>query len=171
MSDVRIRVCAGGIKLEYVGSQVFYDRLIAPLAAAAYRKEYGDAGAEAPVAAPFEPTSSQPAPALGDIFTPSSPHHFSQYAGQVGPRAATVDQRIMAFGFYLWNFERQDQISSEDIQCFFRTVHEEPPADLEGRLQALCAEKRFLESGSADDSWRITTKGLNYVKNRLLGPS
>ena len=168
MSDVRIRVSAGNVRLEYEGSQRFFDRLIAPLVAAAYRKAGMVGGEESgqDVTGPVHAEVPR-----GPIFQPSSPQHFRQFAGQVGARAATVDQRIMAFGFYLWNFERQDEIGGGDIRSFFHTVHEDPPQDLDERLTALSEQKRFLEVGTTANSWRLTTKGVNYVKNRLLGPA
>jgi len=163
VSDVRIKVRAGGGHIEYAGSQGFFDRLIAPLIDAAYRREWGAVPDGSPAALPVTPPR-------GPVFRPASPQHFSHYAGQVGARAASVDQRIMAFAFYLWNFERQDEIFAEDLRGFFRTVLEEPPGDLQQRLVALCNAQRFLQPGDAAESWRLTTKGLNYVKNRLLAP-
>ena len=55
------------------------------------------------------------------------------------------------------------------VESFFRTVQEDPPDDIEGRLLDLTDEKRFLEAQSEDGTWRLTSKGVNYVKNRLLG--
>ena len=161
MPEVRIRIAVGSTRLEYEGSRAFFDRAIAPLMDAL-------AGGTA-ASADDEGAPLSPAPVV-DAWTPASSQHFAQFASQVGDRAAAVDQRIMAFAFYLWNFEKQDVCTRAQIEAFFRTVHEEPPADLGERLEGLCRAKRFLEAVSPD-LWRMSTKGLNYVKNRLLGPA
>jgi hypothetical protein len=169
VAEVRIRLAIGAVRLEYSGTRSFFERLVEPLVEAAYQKsaEGGIASSEAPAeSAGPDPVDTVPA---GPIFHPGSPAQFNQYAGQVGKNAATVEQRIMAFAFYLWNYERQEEFSAVDIEAFFGTVLEEPPEDLPGRIRDLIEGKRFLEPGAAEETWRLTSKGVNYVKNRLLG--
>ena len=153
---VRIRLGVGGIGIAFSGRRAFFERHVAPLMEAMYRRAASGAG--------HAPSEKQ-----DDAFQPSAPQRFQQFAGQVGGNAATVQQRAMAFAFYLWNYERRDEFDAPTIESFFRTVHEEPPEDLEGLLEELSGSKRWLEPGAHPGGWRLTTKGVNYVKNRLLG--
>lgn len=163
MHEVRIAVAAGDVRLEFRGRRAFYEQWIEPLVQAAYRHAGGDAGAAEADPAPLTAAEDEEA-----SFRPSSPVQFHRFVGQVGERASDVDQRIMAFAFYLWNFERKDDFGLEQIAAFFRTVQDEPPRDLPARMGDLSDRRRFIESAGSDDAWRLTTKGVNYVKNRLL---
>jgi hypothetical protein len=186
----QIRLCLDleGLRLEFRGARTFYERLVEPLVAAAYARAAGgscpmpsgSAGARVPEgdgapaageggsAALNDAAPGEPDP---DVFHPSTPALFQQFVGQVGPRAGTVDKRIMAFGFYLWNYERQEAFVPSEIEAFFRTVLESPPADLEARFRTLAEGKRFLEEAAVAGAWRLTPKGVNFVKNRLLAAS
>jgi hypothetical protein len=161
---VHVRLAVGGVGLEYRGGRGFYRRRVLPLVEAAYRR----AGLPAEAAAPVRP-AAVPEEAGPPAFKPTAPWNFRQFTAQVGDRAATVEQRIMAFAFYLWNFEKQDEFRGEEIEAFFRTVQEDPPSDLDTRLGKLTSSKRFLESGGEEGTFRLSSKGVNYVKNRLLG--
>ena len=154
---VRVRLDLGAVALAFEGRRAFFEARVAPLLEAMYRR----AGAGG-----FRPPAGPPP---GEVFQPSAPQRFQQFAGQVGSNAATVEQRAMAFAFYLWNYERQDAFDAENIAAFFRTVHEEPPDTLTGLLEELAATRRWLEPAEESGAWRLTTKGVNYVKNRLLG--
>ncbi len=172
MSEVRIRIAVGPARLEYEGSQALFDRSIAPLMEAlsgalpAAALEGGAARGAASDAPAPNPSTQVKRPA-GPVWTPASPQHFVQFTSQVGPRAATAEQRMLAFAFYLWNYEKAERCSREQIEAFFRTMQEEPPADFAERMERLCDRKRFLEP-AGKGAWRLTTKGVNYVKNRLL---
>ena len=159
-NEVHVRVAVGDIRLEFRGSRAFYERLVEPLVVATYARGH-------PVPGP-EDEAADPVPS-GPVFQPAEPARFQQFAGQVGGSASTVNQRIMAFAFYLWNYERQEVFPLSRIESFFRTVQEDPPDDIEGRLLDLADEKRFLEAQREEGTWRLTSKGVNYVKNRLLG--
>lgn len=153
---VRARLVLGGVSVSFAGRRTFFERHVLPLLEGMYtRARAGEAASRA------EATAA--------AFHPTSPQRFQQYAIQVGANAATVEQRVMAFAFYLWNYEKRDTFDEATIASFFRTVQEAPPEDLAGLLAALRDGKRWLDAGEADDTWRLTTKGVNYVKNRLLG--
>lgn len=168
MAKVRIRVAVGGARLEFRGRRAFYERCIEPLLRAAGARERAVEGGRSagPGGGP-----ARPLPDAARAYQPASPFHFNQFVKQVGPRAADADQRVMAFAFYLWNFEKRDTFRAGEIAAFFRTVQDDPPADLEDRLGDLAGRRRFLEPGAGDGAWRLTQKGVNYVKNRLLGPA
>jgi len=138
--------------MEFVGRRAFFDRVIAPLLLPPPCEAAAPAAASVP---------------RGPVWTPASPPHFVQFAAQVGARAATDEQRIMAFAFYLWNFEKKEACHLGEVEAFFRTVQLDPPADLPQCLADLAGAKRFLET-LGDDAWKLSPKGVNYVKNRLL---
>ena len=117
--------------------------------------------------APARATTGSDA-STGSVFRPESPARFQQFVAQVGDRAATTERQIMAFGFYLWNYEKREAFSSDDLQGFFAMLHQDAPEDEAAVLGVLMNRKRFLEA-DGDDGWKLTTKGVNYVKNRLLG--
>ena len=110
-------------------------------------------------------------PQAPDVFQPKAPERFRQFVSQVGSRASTTEQQLMAFGFYLWNYEKQNTFSAQDLRGFFGLLHREIPENIDALVEDLTTRKRFLESSEDDpaDRWRLTGKGVNYVKNRLLG--
>ncbi|MDF1701283.1 MAG: hypothetical protein P1V36_09020 [Planctomycetota bacterium] len=172
---VRIRLALGGVEIAFSGRRAFFEAHVARLLESIYRRAGpGDTRGGAAVMRASSSDGSDEATAdvvdsAPPTFQPASPSRFQRYAGQVGANAATLEQRVMAFAFYLWNYERRETFGNEDVAAFFRTVHEEPPEDLPARLAHLCDAKRFLDRGEDADVWRLTTKGVNYVKNRLLG--
>ena len=103
-------------------------------------------------------------------FVPQAPDRFRQYVMQIGERASTDERRIMAFGFYLWNYEKQERFTGEEIKGFFRALHLPAPDELDATLDDLTARKRWLEADAHETDeagWSLTAKGVNYVKNRL----
>ncbi len=164
MPEVRVRLQVGPVHLEFHGRRAFFEQWIEPLVHAAYHHRSMEQMPPTMTVVAQEPVEEE-----GEAsFQPSSPPQFNRFVGQVGARASDVDQRIMAFAFYLWNFERKDDFGLEQIAAFFRTVQDEPPGDLSERLEALADRKRFLEQRAEAEAWRLTSKGVNYVKNRLL---
>ena len=163
MHEIHIRMKVGAVRLEFQGRRAFFETWIEPLVQAAYAGRRASNGA----------TSAAPAPRRTDlpVFQPSSPAQFRRFASQVGARADAVDQRAMAFAFYLWNFERQNTFKQDDIAAFFRTVQDDPPEDLADLLGDLESRLRFLKTGESAGTFELTSKGVNYVKNRLLGPT
>lgn len=155
---IRVRLALGAKGLAFEGRRAFFEAHVARYLEALYRESEHGIRAGEPAAAP-----------AGATFQPSAPQRFQQFAGQVGANAATIEQRTMAFAFYLWNYERRDAFDAEAIAAFFRTTHEEPPEDLAVLLAELATTRRWLEPADEADHWRLTTKGVNYVKNRLLG--
>jgi hypothetical protein len=176
VSEVHVRLAIGGVSLEFRGSRSFFDREVEPLLRAAYVSGTNGAtpypaaetdvegdGEPFVIEVPVGPSTPRPEP---EGWRPSSPH-FSQFIQQVGPRAATADQQLMAFGFFLWNYERIETFGVDEIRGCFEVIGLPTPADLSSRLERLCEKKRFLEP-VPDDQFQLTTKGRNYVKNRLL---
>ena len=152
---VHVRLAVEGIRLEFGGRRSFFEQHVASLVEAMYARVTAGETVERAEDGP--------------VFVPSSPQQFRQFASQVGARAATVEQRIMAFAFFLWNYEKKNVFNAGDVLEFFGTVRENPPEDLDRRFENLADAKRFLIAGREAKTWRLTPKGVNYVKNRLLG--
>lgn len=167
MTNIRLRLDLSGVGLEFQGSQAFYDRWVEPILAATCQRPVSEPAA--PVETPPAASSSVPdAEPDRAIFQPQSPTRFQQYVAQVGDRAATTEQQVMAFGFYLWNYEKRNVFGWDDLQGFFAMMRQDVPDDLEALIEDLNGRKRFLEAAD-ERQWKLTTKGVNYVKNRLLG--
>lgn len=158
MPPVRVRVMLGDLHLAFEGTEAFYAEHIEPLVEAAVPSP-------AAVVPPVEAPAVEPA--APDGFVPASAQ-FSSFVQRVGPRAAKPDQQVMAFAFYLWNYERKESFGSEEVTGCFKALGLPVPEPLGDRLTTLCERKRFLEPQGAADAYALTPKGVNYVKNRLL---
>ncbi len=173
MSRVRVRLRMDELRLEFEGEQRFFDRWVAPLMEIAYERRdvavsanAGD-GASVPRtgSAPPEPSHKTGEP---EGYLPQSVH-FAKFLRQVGDRAPQPDQQVMAFAFFLWNYEQIEIWGLEEIRGCFGAVGLPVPDDIGAMLDDLARRRRFLES-AGDGAWRSTRKGVNYVKNRLLAP-
>lgn len=180
MAPVRVRWIVGALRIEFTGDEALFERTVAPLLLAACRQpaEGGsperESPARAPAAAPPEPAppgeepDDPPAGEDASGFVPRSPR-FSRFLQQVGSRAANPEQQLVAFAFYLWNYEDRRQFDRETLLGCFEAVGLPAPEGLTDRIQVLCERKRFLARVGDNGLLQLTTKGVNYVKTRLLG--
>ena len=173
MPSVRLRLDLAGVGLEFSGSEAFYHRWVEPIVAATCQREQAPEPPPIPDDAPLATSNGEAAAPVDEapmsaVFQPESPARFQQFVAQVGPRAATNEQQVMAFGFYLWNYEKRNTFDRADVEGFFGLLHQECPDAFEAMIDGLVEKKRFLEPEAAGH-WRLTSKGVNYVKNRLLG--
>jgi len=172
--DVRVHIRLGTLRLAYEGSQAFYEASVEPFVARAahVRPGRGAAPAVAPSAphgnagtAPV-PRDPPPAAAASDAFAPKSPE-FGRFLRRLGPEAGEPDRQVVALAFYLWNYERRETFALHEIRGCFAALGLPAPADLDAILADLADRKRFVEA-AGDGAWRLTKKGENYVKTRLL---
>lgn len=176
-NDVRVHLRLGTLRLAYEGTRTFYETCVEPLVAAAAARSRG----AAPAASPTVPSTSSadvaapvgggPAPrraeaAAAPAFVPQSPE-FGRFLRRLGPEAAEPDRQVVALAFYLWNYERRETFTAAEIRGCFEAVRMPAPADLPALFADLTERKRFLEA-AGPDAWRLTKKGENYVKTRLL---
>lgn len=184
MSAVRVRVVLGDLNLFFEGQEAFFTEHVQPLLEGAYRA-LGDEAELPPVESP--PQDAQPsshgveapknegaepaeAPEVEDPepgFEPAS-RQFSSFVQRVGSRAPKPDQQVMAFAFYLWNYERRASFQPDELVGCFRALALDVPEPMDERLQVLCSRKRFLRPHAQSGGFELTPKGVNYVKNRLL---
>jgi hypothetical protein len=171
---VRVQVRLGSIRLTFEGDQSFYEAHVESLLAAAAARSLSPGAAPRPMPAalaPVAPAASQaPAPATParperTAWSPSS-GDFGRYIRRLGPEAGEADRQVVAFAFYLWNYERRETFGRSELLACFQALHL-PAPDLDPILVDLTDRKRFLESAGAD-AWRLSKKGENYVKTRLL---
>jgi len=172
MSRIHVSLSLPGFTVQFTGEESFFAQHVEPLLAAATGPTNGQAATDGRPSAPEAEVVWRPPSPLKPpgppTFVPASPQHFHTFVNQVGDRAGAPEQKVMAFAFYLWNYEKQEEFRREEVERFFRTVHQEPPADLMALVGDLWENRRFLEPGAEEGTWRLTAKGVNYVKNRLL---
>lgn len=171
--DVRVQVRLGSIRLTFEGDQSFYEAHVESLlAAAAGRPLAAGAPPRPPAVATTAPAPSPaPAPAATksperSAWTPAS-GDFGRYIRRLGPEAGEPDRQVVAFAFYLWNYERRETFGRGEIVACFQALHLPAPEPLDAVLDDLTDRKRFLERVGSD-TWRLSKKGENYVKTRLL---
>jgi hypothetical protein len=178
--DVRVHLRLGAVRLEFEGDRSFYERHVEGLVDAASRSGRSSVpnavsgNGKAPVAAP--PTSD------GDVAAPPPPPapverprasfvpqsgEFGRFIRRLGPEAGEADRQVAAFAFYLWNYEKRETFGEPEIVGCFRALGLTPPTDLPALFDDLTDRRRFLE-GSGSSTWRLSRKGENYVKTRLL---
>lgn len=182
-TEVRVHLRLGALRLDYEGDQTFYEQHVESLVAAAagnaktlqVRPPASPApsasNATAPrgdAAATSSDASSKPksdAKAAGPAFVPQS-GEFGRFVKRVQAQAQQTDQQVTAFAFYLWNYEQRASFTAAEIEGCFKVLGF-PIPDVPAILSDLTERKRFLENASPT-SWRLSRKGENYVKTRLL---
>ena len=182
-SDVRIHVRLGSLRLDYQGTQAFYEAHVEGLVSAAAgtggrRVDLAAAPAGGPSASNGHAVTSpvgmavvggaEAGPAAGATaaFVPRSPE-FGRYVKRLGPEAGEPDRQVVALAFYLWNYERRETFGHAELEGCFHALHMPLPPDLPAILVDLTERKRFLEP-AGDGLWKLAKKGENYVKTRLL---
>lgn len=199
MSEVRVHVRLGTLRLDFQGDQSFYESHVESLVAAAAARGVRGTGAvgvarsargngslggagRAQVAADDAPTqasaASEPSAAsegtappaataeAADPYAPGSPE-FGRFLRRLGAEADAPDLHILAFGFYLWNYERLETFGLPEIAGCLRAIGRELPTEVDEIMADLTERRRFLES-AGPGRWRLGKKGENYVKTRLL---
>ena len=192
--DVRVHVRLGSIRLAFEGDQSFYEKHVESLVESAARGgvagprprpastdgpllDAAPAGGSPPAAPARDSVAAAPgvaaaAPGQGGAgtkpsgFVPAS-GEFGRYIRRLGPEAADPDRQIVALAFYLWNYERRATFGVAELEGCFRALGLPLPGGVDGLLADLTERKRFLEA-AGDGMFRLSRKGENYVKTRLL---
>ena len=184
-SEVSVHVRIGTLRLDYRGERAFYERNVESLVAAASRRDgsrdvgssvsvlatvtdgeltkvesNGTVDAHAPVATEPETSAERKA------YEPESPE-FGRYVRRLGPDADAPDRHVVAFAFYLRNYERRETFGMNEIEGCLHAIGRTLPDDGPAIFADLTENKRFLEA-AGEHQWRLSKKGENYVKTRLL---
>ncbi len=186
MPDIRVALKLQRFSLEYGGSLAFFERVIDPLLVnlAPYPGREPQAVATSPRTAQQRLAPERAAAAAGPRvagedaaaasvavprgYRPTSPE-FGAFIQKLGPEAGEPDRQILAFAFYLWNYEKKDRVRETEIESCFRALGLEPPREAARLYADLFQRLRFLQPGEESGTWTLTTKGANYVRTRLLG--
>lgn len=184
-SEVRVHVRLGTMRLDYRGALEFYERNVEALVEAAARRgarpgvngshassapasdasaASGDA-ATTPQVTPGAEAAAAPE-SHRDAYAPSSPE-FGRYVRRLGPDADAPDRHVVAFALYLRNYERLETFGFDEIEGCLHAIGRTLPDDAAAVFAELTEPKRFLEV-AGPNRWRLTKKGENYVKSRLL---
>ncbi len=156
MSDVRIRLKTAGISLHFEGSEELYDRLLASVLAPFAGRRASERPAERVVARPRRVPAWSP---------PSD--RFGTFRRQIDLTKDGEADRVAAFAFYLWNYEKKETFREEEVEGCFHAQGLEPPKDTASVYGELLT-RRMLSPGAAERSWRLTGKGRDYVRHHLL---
>ncbi|MFM8386372.1 MAG: hypothetical protein ACKOCB_06070 [Planctomycetia bacterium] len=172
MPEIRVSVRIGAFDLHYEGSQAFFERVVDPLIARVVPyppavSPQASLATQGSLASSVGPTRAAEAPAAEPSGPGSSPE-FRAFVKRLGPEAAAPDRQVLAVAFYLWQYEKRDEVSVEDIAACFRSIGLPPPESVRDLLEDLSERLRFMAPGPHEGAWTISTKGVNYVKTRLM---
>lgn len=158
MSHMRVRLGTRGLTVVYDGSRDFFERVVSPLLAplAGERRAGRTSPPSAP--APARPTAPGYAP-------PSDRFGVFQRQCDLGD-LGTAD-RVAAYAFFLWNYEKKEVFEEGEVEGCFRADGETVPADPEALYGDLLS-RRMLAPGAKDRTWRLTGKGRDFVRHSLL---
>ena len=199
MSEVRVHVRLGTLRLDYHGAQAFYEAHVESLVAAAASRGVragtashrpgryvnshahgspSERGADGAPAAPEAvddasdasreasgPTSSASAPAAEAPtgYKPASPE-FGRYLRRLGTEADAPDRHVLAFAFYLWNYERLETFGLPEIAGCLKAIGRDLPEDVDALMDDLAEKRRLLES-AGPGLGRLAKKGEDRPKS------
>ena len=87
---------------------------------------------------------------------------------QVGPRATTDEDQVLAFAFYLYQFERMDAFGPRELAGCFDAIGLPVPDDLSLIVADLAGPPRLLQANPRG-GYTLTQRGIATVKRELLG--
>jgi hypothetical protein len=163
-SDVRVHIRLGGLRLDYHGARSFYERHVESFVASAARLGVVRPEAVAPAGAP-EPAARSPISTPRRVYEPRSAE-FGRYVRRLGPDTDAPDRQVLAFAFYLWNYEKQEVFGLDEIEGCLHAIGRTLPDDAPAVLASL-VEARLLEA-TDERQWKLSKRGESFVKTRLL---
>lgn len=166
MPDVCIRLQTAGLQLEFQGSEAFYDRLLASILAPLVGQPADGAPAPSAQASPAAPAAGRPLASRASRYQPPS-DRFGTFRRQIDLSKDGEAERVAAFAFYLWNYEKKETFREEEVEGCYHAQGLPPPADPASVYGDLLT-RRLLTPGAAERSWKLTGKGRDYVRHHLL---
>ena len=175
MPRVRVRLHTERVQLEFRGDEALFRRVIEPVilnvaGRSAPKRGAGGAGVSG-VGAPATTAGAVPAakPTTASArtgYTPPS-QDFGTFCRRLEPDENGEANRIAAFAFFLWNYERKEVFQEEEVVGCFRAEGADPPRDGASLYEELVA-RRILRPAESSGTWRLTTKGRAHVRHHLL---
>ena len=165
MPDVRVRMSVRGVELEFHGPDELFERAVVPRLAALTTGRMrvtrsASATGESPAASEVLPPGYEPPADRFNLF-------LRQLEVPSEAESEGASDRIAAYAFFLWNYEKKEIFHEEEVDgCFAADGQRVPgqPAAVYGDLLS----RRVLAPGGADHTWRLTGKGRDYVRHHLL---
>jgi len=166
MCNARVRLQTAHLDVRYKGPTRFFDRVIAPLFASWEGKGQGLGAGARPAQAPAPAPAPGPLRAAAPGYQPPL-DRFGTFRRRLDPSKDGVANRVAAYAFFLWNYEKKEVFREDEVEGCFRAdalPAPEDPASVYGDLLT----RRMLSPGAAERSWRLTSKGVDYVRHHLL---
>jgi len=160
MSQVRVRLQTARVHLVFEGGEALFEREVEPLLLGLARGAH-----TAPVGpAPAGEAAREASPAR-PAWRPASTS-FGTFHRQLGEGPNGAENRVAAYAFYLWNYEKKETFGTEEVAGCFAAGGEDVPDDLDASCAALERE-RILQPAAREGSWRLTQKGKTRVRKLL----
>ena len=161
MAQVRVRLQTSRVELHFEGTEEVFERQVEPLL-----RHLARAGARRPASAPPSATSAPRAiREEAEAWEPEA-LHFRTFRRQLATEPEGTDERIAAYAFYLWNYEKRETFSATELAGCFRADGAEAPDDLEAPCSDL-ERRRILQPAAHEGTWRLTPRGTNRVRKLL----
>lgn len=180
MSEIRVRLrWSGGVRLEYRGRREGFESVLGPLldglaepsarpspapigrGHALPRARGPEGAAEEPAEKRAEKRAEEPAG-----YEPPS-DRFGTFQRQLAVEEEHAEHLVAAYAFFLWNYEKREVFSEDEVAgCFAADGRTLPtdPAEVYGDLLT----QRVLSPGAGEHTWRLTSKGRDFVRHHLL---
>jgi hypothetical protein len=92
---------------------------------------------------------------------------FGTFRRQLDPEHGEEGNRIAAFAFFLWNYEKKEVFRADEVAGCFQADGRAVPRDTEALYEDLVS-RRILRPADEDGGWRLTSKGRAHVRHHLL---
>jgi hypothetical protein len=93
---------------------------------------------------------------------------FSLFARRRDPSRNQPFERIAAYAFFLWNYEKRELIRREELEGCFAADETPLPERVEDVYAELERRRVFQPEGEGRTSgWRLTPKGVDIVRRTL----
>ncbi len=168
MADIRVRLrWSGGVRLEYRGRRKGFESSLASLFD-------GLAAGGARPSLPKSRPDADPTAEAADARAASKPvgyepplDRFGTFQRQLAVEEAHEAHLVAAYAFFLWNYEKREVFTEDEVAgCFAAHGRTLPvdPAEVYGDLLT----QRVLSPGAGEHTWRLTSKGRDFVRHHLL---
>ena len=177
MSSVHVRLQTDAIHMEFRGSQALFERVVDPIllafatgrpASVAPRisraKQEETGGPE--VRGQEENGSEGGAADNGSHYNPPS-DTFHTFQRQLEPGKDAPANRVAAYAFFLWNYEKKESFEEDEVTGCFLAEGLPVPEALGDAYDEL-SRRRILAPGRRDGAWELTAKGRDHVRHHLL---
>ena len=173
MANVHVRLKTDAMRMEYRGSQDLFERVVDPLLLAMAARRPAAKGPRISRAPEEEENAqvsgqeAQPAADDGEArYNPPS-DTFHVFQRQLDPGKNGPANRVAAYAFFLWNYEKKESFGEDEVAGCFRAEGLPVPEALAEAYDEL-TRRRILARARRDGAWELTAKGRDHVRHHLL---